>query len=310
MSKYITLVTSLCMSLIASAGYPSTTKSLNDNTSPFDVFIDSGNIVKDTSQAPYSSVVKITYNGQLCTGTLIRYNEVLTSGDCVQDESGKKIAPAMYTITSSDGETSWHVKEIKTAYSHDPASDFALLKTDNTNKNTPSVPLASKEITQQWLLTNYPSLLTVGYGIDLARPDKNYKADLQQGVVKPTSQLNAQHTVRDGLAWFKSKGFIVTGTYGDGKGMFSTCSNQAINYGDTGGPVFYKNPRDNTYYLIGTTGAGLTFPNPDAKGEYLSYNRCIDHENVDQEGQKLSIFTDLTHGSANYYKLKDLEGQI
>ncbi|WP_330925690.1 trypsin-like serine protease [Candidatus Sororendozoicomonas aggregata] len=309
MSRYITLVASLCVTLAASTGYSSTIKSPTYDTSPFNVFIDNGSVVKNTGKSPYSSLVKIKVNGHLCTGTLIQYNKILTAGECTQDESGKVIAAGLFTVTSSDGKKSWHVKEIKAASTLDPASDFAVLKIDNTDKNTPTVPLSSKQVTQHWLLTKYPSLLTVGYGVDLARPDKNNKADLQQGTVTPTSQSNAQKTVKQGFAWLSSKGVTITGKY-DGKGVFSTCSKQAINYGDAGGPVFYQNPADHSFYLIGTTSGGLTFPDSKVKGKYLSYDRCIDHNGVDQKGQKISIFTDLTYGSFNYKKLKTIEGQM
>lgn len=309
MSKYTALVASLCMTMMASTGYTSTMKPPADNAFPFNVLIDNGDVVKDTSQAPYSSLVKVNFNGYLCTGTLINYNEVLTAGHCAEDKNSKKIDPAAYTITSSDGKTSWHAKRVETSYIQNPESDFAVLTIDNTDKNVPTVALASEKVTQQFLLTDYPPLLAVGYGIDLARPDKNYNADLQQGVITPTSQFNAEKTVSNGVAWFLSKGLVLPLKY-DPKGVFATCSKQPTDHGDSGGPVFYKNPADNEIYLVGTTSRGLTVKNPGERGEFLSYDHCIDHSNVDQEGQKLSVFTDLTYNSLNYQKLKNIETQM
>ncbi len=307
MSRSIIPVATLCMILITLTGYGSTIKPPVNLSYPFGALIDNGDKVKDLSQSPYSSLVQVTFDGYLCTGTLIRYDEVLTAGHCTQNPDGKSIAPAAYTITSADGKKSWHVKDIKTPYSQNTASDFALLKTDNTDKNTPSIALPSKDITQQWLLTHYPPLLAVGFGTDLSKPDKNHQATLEQGTEIPTSQHNAQQTVINGNAWFSSKGLPLNIDY-KSKGVFATCAKQPTDHGDSGGPIFYKNIADNKIYLVGVTNWGLTIETlPD---KYMSYDHCIDRNNTEQEGQKISVFADMTYGSLNYQKLKAIEAQM
>lgn len=276
----------------------------------FSLLIDHGDIIPDANlnEAPYSSLVKVEFNHSLCTGTLVKYDEVLTAGHCAINDSGDTINPSDYKIISSDGKHEWHVTAVKTHYNQQMVSDFSLLKIDNTDTSMPTLSLAGPSMTHQWLHSSYPSLLAVGYGIDLARSDKNKRAYLQQGILVPTTTTSAQETVQNGDDWFNTVGLPLQLEYNP-KGVFATCSAQPTDHGDSGGPILYRNPADNKFYILGSTSWGLTVKDP-RSSSYLSYARCIDRHNVEHPGEKISVFSDLTSGSMNSKLLKEFESEL
>jgi len=278
--------------------------------------IDSGDRVYDTNVAPYNSIVKIeiqTPDGTYrCTGTLIRYNVVLTAGHCaVQDmKTGQTYDPRDYTVTSSDDQNTWKVTKLITPYkTGNTKQDFSLLKINNSDTSTPTLPLAT--ISKDNLMhAPPPTLLTTGYGIDLG----NYgnmgpgEPDLEKGNVFATTDSHAIETVAEGWEWLSNDTIgssnkdhqqyidFANSQYNPNY-MFATCSPQPTDHGDSGGPVLYSN--HGKYEIVGTTSWGLTIPPSKDYPEYRSYNHCIDYQGKDQNHEKISVFSNLTNGSIN-----------
>ncbi|WP_108650224.1 trypsin-like serine protease [Dongshaea marina] len=295
--------------------------------------IDNGDLVPTfaLSSAPYNAVVKILINlgdgTSACTGSLIRYNAVITAGHCVfKDAKGQqKITPDSFTITSADGTHQYHATHVYSDY-NGTYHDFAVLALDNTDQSVATAPVAALQssgthpIYKKDVIKNQQPLLSTGYGINLPyqnayehQPTARDK-DIGRGLIDRDGWMAYDRSENTNDVFNKGvllKGeqtptsdsntikTLVASGLSDASGypesqFFSTCSTQSTDHGDSGGPVFYDD--NGQYTLIGVTSRGLTIP---YQGRYYSYTKCMDYTGTLQSGTRISEYTDLTTASDN-----------
>ncbi|WP_119343318.1 trypsin-like serine protease [Facilibium subflavum] len=88
----------------SAALYAASPSLLTTATSPV-AFIDNGQLVSNVEIAPYNSVVKVLFNGSLCTGTMIQYNAIITAGHCAIDFNTMQNWTLVFILSSAPMES-------------------------------------------------------------------------------------------------------------------------------------------------------------------------------------------------------------